>query len=282
MPNLLVGSPTATTSSDPGFNTSLHTANAYAALGERPIPLCDPDHAHCSVKHREGYRRADGTQVPPCCSPGKAPFERNYGRFASTSPSKAEISRMFGSNEGNIGGVVPDGRIAMDIDLRSGGLESIEAYIREHGPLRRTVTVLTGGGGYHHYFCLPPGLTVPSGGSLAASSYPGLERKEPGAQVVLPPSIHSSGTPYRWESGCALGQVTIEPIPDPLLRMILDKSSLTPIQGIPTSPEARPSSTTRPPLSFQDQDYFIMRWQKAGVEVQSGAGDQFYSCPFYP
>ena len=76
---------------------------------------------------------------------------------------------MCGSHEGNMGGVVPDGRIAMDIDAPSGGLESIEDYIRRHGPTPRIVAVLTGGGGYHYYFRLHPGVTVPSGGSLVVS-----------------------------------------------------------------------------------------------------------------
>ena len=57
MPGLLLGSPTTKVTGDPELHTSLDTANAYADLGERPIPLCDPNHAHCSVKHIEGYRR---------------------------------------------------------------------------------------------------------------------------------------------------------------------------------------------------------------------------------
>ena len=88
-----------------------------------------------------------------------------------------EIVRTFGSHHGNIGGVVPSGRIVIDIDPRNGGLESVATLTGMHGPFHETPTVKTGGGGLHNYFLLPEGVTVPSGGSLAASGYPGVEWK---------------------------------------------------------------------------------------------------------
>ena len=104
---------------------------------------------------------------------------------------------MFGSHQGNIGGVVSAGRIVIDIDPRNGGVESMSALNGRYGPFPETPTARTGGKGIHNHFILPEGVTVLTGGSLAASGYPGLEWKGAGAQVVLPPSIHKSGQEYR-------------------------------------------------------------------------------------
>jgi hypothetical protein len=218
------GNGTAFHAAAPGEGTLLEVAMAYAALGERPIPLCDPRHAFTSKNHRQGYVRPDGASVPPCKHPGKAPLERDYPRFASAIPSEADLIRMFNSHKGNIGGVVPEGRIVIDVDGRSGGLESMDAYVKRFGQLPWTPSALTGGGGLHYHLLLPPGVAVPSGGSLASLGYPGVEWKGPGAQVVLPPSVHPSGTPYRWEPGFAPGEVPLAPIPAALLALILDSS----------------------------------------------------------
>ena len=197
--------PQAVIAAEHGQYSMMEFAQAYFSLGERPIPLCDAAHFHVSAQHRDGYQRKDGTVVSPCKSPGKAPLERDYPRFANTAPSAMDIVRMFGSHQGNIGAVLPEGRIVIDIDPRSGGMESMVALTEQYGPFPETPTVRTGGNGLHNYFLLPYDVTVPAGGSLADSGYPGVEWKSSGAQVVLPPSVHASGQAYRWEPGFALG-----------------------------------------------------------------------------
>ena len=205
-------------------HTALEIATEYASFGLRPVPVCDPEHKHVSAGHRQGFQRPDGSVSQPCASPGKAPLEKGYPRFADQVPTNADLHRMFGKHKGNIGGVVPNGLIVLDVDLRSGGLDSIEAFVRFYGTLPFTPTVLTGGGGFHYYFELPEGVTIPKGGSLAVSGYPGVEWKGPGAQVILPPSVHSSGRSYRWEPGCEIDEVPPSPIPQPLLDLIVANS----------------------------------------------------------
>ena len=173
----LAASPSKVITANPGQYSLLEVAQAYFTLGERPIPLCDANHAFATLHHRNGNQRHDGTIVDPCQSPGKAPLEPDYPRFAVTAPSAMETVRMFGSHHGNIGGVVPTGRIVIDIDPRKGGLESVVALTGRHGPFPETPTVKSGGNGIHNYFLLPEGVIVPSGGSLAASGYPGEEWK---------------------------------------------------------------------------------------------------------
>ena len=166
MPNLPVAAPSSKIAAVKRDYHALEVAREYFVLGERPIPVCDLDHRFVSDNHRRGYTRPDGSKADACCHPGKAPLERDYGRFSNTVPTKGDLLRMFGKHRGNIGAVVPEGRIVIDIDPRNGGADSIVAYVREHGPLPVTPTVLTGGGGYHYYFLLPPETSVNVGGSL--------------------------------------------------------------------------------------------------------------------
>ncbi|MDA1129511.1 MAG: bifunctional DNA primase/polymerase [Chloroflexi bacterium] len=274
----LAVSPVAVITADSGQHSELEIAQAYFSLGERPIPLCDAKHDLVAAWHKNGYQRKDGTVVAPCKSLGKAPLERDYPRFAETAPSAMEIVRMFGSHEGNIGGVVPEGRVVIDIDLRSGGLDSVTALTGRYGPFPETPTVKSGGNGIHNYFLLPDGVTLPSGGSLAASGYPGVEWKGPGGQVVLPPSVHESGQRYLWDPGFAMGEITVAPIPDWLLQLILEQSASTDHLRSHPNESGNVRYEVQP---LRAQEHFAGLWDKVGVEVQPGSGDQLYSCPFH-
>ena len=75
------------------------------------------------------------------------------------SPRRLPLVRMFGSHQGNIGGVVPEGRIVIDTDPQSGGLESVIAITERHGPFSETSTARTGGEDYiSTFFSLPASL----------------------------------------------------------------------------------------------------------------------------
>ena len=77
-------SPGPEITADQGQYSVLEVAQVYFSLGERPIPLCDATHAFITPQHRDGHRRKDGTVTAACNSPGKAPLERDYPRFAVT------------------------------------------------------------------------------------------------------------------------------------------------------------------------------------------------------
>lgn len=185
---------------------------------------------------------------------------------------------MFESHRGNVGGVVPAGRVVIDIDPRSGGINSVIDLTGRYGPFPATPTVVSGGNGLHNYFLLPTGITVPSGGSLAALGYPGLEWKGPGGQVVLPPSMHESGRAYRWEPGFALDQVPIAPVPDWLLQLILEQSASSDCRSDHHTGSGAVKYVVQ---SVRAQQHFTALWHQVGVNVQPGSGDQFYSCPFH-
>jgi putative DNA primase/helicase len=83
-------------------------------------------------------------------------------------------------------------RIAVDIDPRNGGDESMDELVIEHGRLPDTAEQITGGGGRHIIF-QDPGVPMPK--ALA----PGIDLKWDGGYIVLAPSLHPSGRRYEWD-----------------------------------------------------------------------------------
>src|SRR5262249_61762367 len=79
-------------------------------------------------------------------------------------------------------------RTVLDVDLATGGRESLARLEAQYGPLPVTAKVLTGGGGEHYHFARVPGLRN-SAGKIA----PGLDIRGEGGYVLLPPSTHISG-----------------------------------------------------------------------------------------
>lgn len=83
------------------------------------------------------------------------------------------------------------------------GLETLSRYEAVHGRIY-TLTSVTGGGGMHLFFVHRPGT------KNAAKSLPGCDVRSTGGYVVLPPSIHASGSSYGWLHG-------VEPSPTAVL-----------------------------------------------------------------
>lgn len=81
------------------------------------------------------------------------------------------------------------GVIVLDVDAGKGGFDSLRSLTV---PL--TAVVATGGGGRHYYFMHPNFEVKNSAGKLG----PGLDIRGHNGYVILPPSVHPSGNPYRW------------------------------------------------------------------------------------
>jgi hypothetical protein len=92
----------------------------------------------------------------------------------------------------------PSGLAVVDVDAKSGGEESLEDLITEHGPLDDTMHVLTGGGG-SHFFYRASSVGVRSRSNALGRAYPGIDTRGIGGYVVAPPSVHISGRAYEWE-----------------------------------------------------------------------------------
>jgi hypothetical protein len=169
------------------------------------------------------------------------------------------------ANVGVVTGAV-SGLVVLDVDPRHGGDESLAVLEGIHGTLPRTVESLTGGGGQHLYF-RHPGTVVPS-----RSIAPGLDIKGDGGLVVSPPSQHISGRVYRWEPGCAPGEVPLADLPRWLEAVVQDPS---------LSPSGAGRVARQVPVRTEgDRAEFAALWAQAGVELRSG--DRYYRCPFHP
>lgn len=84
------------------------------------------------------------------------------------------------------------GIVVLDVDPRNGGLESINALVAEHGTLPWGPIAKTGGGGQHYYYRYPQ-QTITNHHPL-----PGIDIQSDGQQVVVAPSVHSTGVSYEW------------------------------------------------------------------------------------
>ena len=101
------------------------------------------------------------------------------------------------------------GLIALDVDPRSGGDESLTALLAGR-KIPKTAKQLTGGGGQHFFFRDPGGIRC---GTLG----PGLDVKSDGGYVIVAPSVHHSGKRYRWADKGAEALLAPADVPDWLL-----------------------------------------------------------------
>ncbi|MEB3065398.1 bifunctional DNA primase/polymerase [[Mycobacterium] zoologicum] len=122
-------------------------------------------------------------------------------RWADRPMSVQQVARWWDANpRNNIGTLIPDDHIVLDIDPRNGGADSLATLVSAHGELPPTLTCWSGrgDGGRHLWFRLrqPMGMQ-----RQVLANLPGIDVKLPGrGYVVLPPSIHpKTGQPYRWE-----------------------------------------------------------------------------------
>ena len=112
--------------------------------------------------------------------------------------------------DANIGIVTgaASGIVALDIDPRHGGDETLADLERQHGQLPRTVESITGGGGRHIFFAHP-------GGQVKSRNLaPGIDVKADGGYVVAPPSLHASGERYAWELSSHPDDTALAPPPE--------------------------------------------------------------------
>lgn len=190
-------------------------ARLYNRLGFAALPLHfpygQPGDRRCSC-HRDD-----------CQQKGKHPLGRlvrNGLRDASRDPETVE--RWFTSTRYNIGiatGAV-SGIIALDIDPRHDGDETLGRLEAEHGPLPETWRFLTGGGGEHILF-LHPGRRIANSVGLLG---PGIDVRGDGGYIVAPPSEHAGGRPYAISVDHHPDDIPVAQLPNWLFdRLVVDR-----------------------------------------------------------
>lgn len=186
---------TITGSNPPDEAKPLEFARRYLAMGWFLVPL--------NTVRRDGTCRC--VKGPRCASAGKHPLGwlvRHGAKDASSYPPTVE--RWFNIHPTmNIGVVTgPSALASLDVDPRNGGDESFAQLERAHGPLPSTLLLLTGGGGRQYLFADPHGSV------RKHSPLSGIDILGGRSLFVAPPSMHRSGTRYRWANwGTALAPV---------------------------------------------------------------------------
>jgi Bifunctional DNA primase/polymerase, N-terminal/Primase C terminal 1 (PriCT-1) len=150
----------------------LEAALAMAATGWPVIPLHTPIDGGCDC-HRPG-----------CSSPGKHPRTKN-GLSDATSDVD-QIGKWWGMwPHANIGAVVPDGFIVVDVDVAD------LATVFGSDELPRTATSRTGRGRHLIYR-----TSTPIRPKVGVREH--VDLRGPGSYIVVPPALHISGVRYEW------------------------------------------------------------------------------------
>jgi len=158
-----------------------------------------------------------------CKSPGKHPLTANGVKDATVD---SEQIKKWWTDHPSANIAIATGKISgitvLDVDLKSQGLESLEAIQSKYGKFPDTPLVLTGGGGFHYYFRY---VNLPNKAN-AFKEYPGLDIRSNGGYVIAPYSSHISGRMYEWEAESTLTKVPLAPFPEALLGLFREQSEL--------------------------------------------------------
>ncbi len=171
---------------DKGITVDLKTsAIGYANRGWPVFPVHYPNDGECSCGK------------PNCKSPAKHPMTPQGLKDATTNVATIDVwwSRWPNANIGIVTGRV-SGIVVVDVDAKSGGLETWAELQDIHGRVD-TLTAVTGGGGRHFFFAAPPGLDLKSTAGVLGA---GIDTRAEGGYIVAPPSLHISGDRYEWET----------------------------------------------------------------------------------
>jgi hypothetical protein len=186
-------------------NLMLAAALDYAKRGWRVIPI--------------HWVRKDGAcscANPHCDNVGKHPLTAHGVKDADLGEKtiRAWWTKHPKANIGIATGAA-SGIIALDVDPRHGGTDSMIKLKIKYGKLPDGPRVHTGGGGVHLYFSCP-GITLKNKVGLFA----GVDVRADGGYVLAPGSNHKSGEIYRWKQDHKPSEVAIPALPDFLLERI--------------------------------------------------------------
>lgn len=164
-----------------------------------------------------------------------------------------------------LGWALDAGHIVIDIDPRNGGdisFEKLQAHIGIDLIDACSAVVKTGGGGLHLYFAKPDA-------DLAwrmPKDYPGVDIKQGGGFVVIPGSVHLSGSAYAWHSFAKSDVSELVMLPEPLAKLIA-RAKIERQDGDHSDVEI---ADIEHMLSYLDPDMPHDEWVKVGMAVHRG------------
>lgn len=135
---------------------------------------------------------------------GKKPFLSDWVNLATT--DRKVIKRWWRMGDFNVGAVIPDNHVVIDIDPHNGGsLAALEELAGVEMPPTLSIVSGRGGGSVHLHYLRPfPRVTqvrMPEGVDVLGT----------GRQVVMPPSLHpDTGKRYRWGDELPVARLPLE------------------------------------------------------------------------
>jgi len=211
-----------------------------------------------------------GWQVLPLDPGSKKPLGRLVPKgFHDATNDPETIKRWWNQHpDAGIGiALRASGLVAVDIDPRNGGIDTIDQLEAEHGPIVSDVLALTGGGGEHRVFSASLVEGLP--GTLG----PGVDLKADG-YIAVEPTLHPSGKRYGWEaSSSPLDGI----VPSTLPSWIRDKSraKLTaPVSTVvrPAIPAERLAELTSAMSAIKKPDRDT--WWRVGMAINNAMPNQ--------
>lgn len=142
---------------------------------------------------------------------GKIPVLKEWQKYYSTPKSEAEIVELFKStgadNVGMVTGKI-SGVTVVDIDYTNkDGSKKFKTTLQDFLKQYPTdVVVETGSGNHHLYYTYNPNLKT---GTDVQELY-GADVRNDGGQVVVPPSVHDSGKPYKFVRTGMYGKIDVK------------------------------------------------------------------------
>jgi P4 family phage/plasmid primase-like protien len=191
-------------------------ANWYSKNGWKILP--------CYGINDSGRCTCNGSHTEPK-DVGKHPAIGEW-QIRATDDSSVVAEWWATNPDRNIGvNCKPSGFLVIDIDPRSGGIESFEKFEELVGALPPTVEALTGEynhngkavRGRHLYYKVESNEQLL--GNLKSADLPGIDIKHNG-YVLIAPSRHFSGVTYEWADGKAPWQIEMANAPEELLNSL--------------------------------------------------------------
>jgi len=181
--------------------SNLEYALYYSSLGWEVFPAHTMRNGHCSCGKF-------------CKSPGKHPMTRN-GLKDATTDNKTIIKWWKITPDANIAIRTgkESGLIALDIDTKSNGFDSLDTLENTFSELPDTLTSVTGSNGNHICFSHPGGKV-----KTRSNILDGIDFRGDGGYIIAPPSLHNSGKAYLW----ADINLSLQKAPEWLIQLIND------------------------------------------------------------
>lgn len=167
------------------------------------------------------------------------------------------------------------GLLALDLDTYKDCFDGGGILFRAD---EETVTNLTGAGGTHLLYRMPEGRKYTN---MTGNLPPGIDVRGQGGYIVVPPSIHPNGTPYRWESGYGPHEMDVLPMPH-ALRALLDEAGAHQRTAGPPDSYAVKASMATVQAVIRGLDLDVRRGDPTKYDGEDGRKWILKTCPFQP